>query len=141
MLVLRTTKKLRDKIDGVPPESREEPTTRLGDWCASHVPWRPQHAILINGRTLLPTARAARSQTRNSRRSSRSARRNLEGFVGPLSRPRSTRPITSGTQVARRLPSTARSAGFRARHPGQAGTGTSDPVDRARQVRARVSPR
>ncbi|MFE6645050.1 DUF6933 domain-containing protein [Nocardioides sp. NPDC057772] len=54
MLVLRATKKLRDRIDGPPPAPGEISTTFLGDWYANLLPWRPQAAILVNSRTRLP---------------------------------------------------------------------------------------
>ncbi|NYI77086.1 hypothetical protein FB381_2761 [Nocardioides albertanoniae] len=54
MLVLRATKKLRDRIGGLPPVDGETSTTLLGDWYANFLPWRPQTAILVNARTLLP---------------------------------------------------------------------------------------
>jgi len=54
MLVLRATKKLRDKIGGPPLDDGDRSTTVLGDWYAHLLPWRPQVAILVNAATLLP---------------------------------------------------------------------------------------
>jgi hypothetical protein len=54
VLIPRATKKLRDKIGGIPPEQGQDSTTILGNWYANYVPWRPQHAILVNARTLVP---------------------------------------------------------------------------------------
>jgi len=54
VLVLRATKRLRDKIGGVPVTEADSPTTVLGDWYANILPWRPQVAILVNAQTLLP---------------------------------------------------------------------------------------
>ena len=54
MYTLRCTKKLLDRI-GLPVESLlPSPTTILGDWCATVLFWRPQVALLVNERTLLP---------------------------------------------------------------------------------------
>jgi hypothetical protein len=54
MLVVRGTKKLRDRLKGVPANGREESTTALGDWYANALLWRPQVVLLVNERTLLP---------------------------------------------------------------------------------------
>ena len=54
MLVLRGTKKLRDRVKGAPAAGGDESTTALGDWFANALFWRPQVALLVNGRTLLP---------------------------------------------------------------------------------------
>ena len=54
MYTLRCTKKLLDRI-GLPVESLlPSPTTILGDWYATVLFWRPQVALLVNERTLLP---------------------------------------------------------------------------------------
>jgi hypothetical protein len=53
MLILRATKKLRERI-GPPNLDSEQSTTELGDWYATMLPWRPQVALLVNERTLLP---------------------------------------------------------------------------------------
>ena len=54
MLVLRGTKKLRDRVKGAAAVDGDESTTALGDWFANALFWRPQVALLVNGRTLLP---------------------------------------------------------------------------------------
>lgn len=54
MLVIRGTKKLRDRVDVPPAGNDEESTTALGDWFANALLWRPQVALLVNSRTLLP---------------------------------------------------------------------------------------
>lgn len=54
VLVVRGTKKLRDWLRGAPPLGDEESTTALGDWFATALFWRPQVALLVNERTLLP---------------------------------------------------------------------------------------
>lgn len=54
MLVVRGTKKLRDRVKGVAPDDGDESTTALGDWFAHALSWRPQVALLVNRRTLLP---------------------------------------------------------------------------------------
>lgn len=54
MLVVRATAKLRDRLAGTPATAGEESTTLLGDWYANLMPGRPQVAILVNARTLVP---------------------------------------------------------------------------------------
>lgn len=54
MLVVRGTKKLRDRVKRAHVVDGEESTTALGDWCANALFWRPQVALLVNSRTLLP---------------------------------------------------------------------------------------
>ncbi|MFT4124850.1 MAG: hypothetical protein QM662_01300 [Gordonia sp. (in: high G+C Gram-positive bacteria)] len=54
MLIVRATKKLRDKIGGVPPGPHEESATVLGDWYANLLTWRRPHVILVNARTRVP---------------------------------------------------------------------------------------
>jgi hypothetical protein len=54
VLVVRGTKKLRDRLKGAPAADAEESTTALGDWFANALFWRPQVALLVNSRTLLP---------------------------------------------------------------------------------------
>lgn len=54
MLVVRGTKKLRDRVKGAPVVDGDASTTALGDWFATALFWRPQVALLVNHRTLLP---------------------------------------------------------------------------------------
>lgn len=54
MLVIRGTKKLRDRLKSSHVVDGEESTTALGDWFANALFWRPQVALLVNSRTLLP---------------------------------------------------------------------------------------
>lgn len=54
MLILRATKKLRDKIGGVPAGPGDQSTAVLGDWYANLLAWRRPHVILVNARTLVP---------------------------------------------------------------------------------------
>lgn len=54
MLVVRGTKKLRDRLKGMPAADGEVSTTALGDWFATALFWRPQVALLVNTRTFLP---------------------------------------------------------------------------------------
>lgn len=54
MLVVRGTKKLRDRVKGAPAVDGDASTTALGDWFATALFWRPQAALFVNGRTLLP---------------------------------------------------------------------------------------
>ena len=53
VLMIRGTKKLRDRVTGAPADG-EESTTALGDWFANALFWRPQVVLLVNSRTLLP---------------------------------------------------------------------------------------
>ncbi len=54
MLVVRGTKKLRDRVKGSPAREGDGSTTELGDWFATALFWRPQVALLVNTRTFLP---------------------------------------------------------------------------------------
>jgi len=54
VLVIRGTKKLRDRLKGAPAGERDVSTTPLGDWFATALFWRPQVALLVNQRTLVP---------------------------------------------------------------------------------------
>ncbi|GAA4263633.1 DUF6933 domain-containing protein [Dactylosporangium darangshiense] len=54
VLIVRATKKLRDRIG--PPDLRgdERSTTVLGEWYATRFGWRPDVLLLVNEATLLP---------------------------------------------------------------------------------------
>lgn len=54
MLVVRGTKKLRDRVKGAPAGDDDVSTTALGDWFATALFWRPQVALLVNTRTFIP---------------------------------------------------------------------------------------
>lgn len=55
MLIVRGTKKLRDRMKGAPPaDPDDESTTALGDWFVNALFWKPQVALLVNSRTFLP---------------------------------------------------------------------------------------
>src|SRR3954452_25606704 len=55
VLVIRGTEKLRDRVKGAPAAAEDQvSTTALGDWFANALFWRPQVALLVNSRTLLP---------------------------------------------------------------------------------------
>ena len=54
MLVLRGTKKLRDRVKGPAATADDVSSTVLGDWFATALFWKPQVALLVNQRTLLP---------------------------------------------------------------------------------------
>lgn len=54
MFALHCTAKLRDRVNR-PPRGETRPTsTLLGNWYATALFWRPQLALLVNERTLLP---------------------------------------------------------------------------------------
>jgi hypothetical protein len=55
VLIVRATKKLRQRLGSAVPYSGEISTTLLGDWYATLLPWRPRQLILlVNEQTLLP---------------------------------------------------------------------------------------
>lgn len=55
MLIVRGTKKLRDRMKSAPAASPDdESTTVLGDWFATALFWKPQAALLVNSRTMIP---------------------------------------------------------------------------------------
>jgi hypothetical protein len=54
MYTIHATKKLLDRVKGPMAPAVEIPTTSLGDWYATAVFWRPQVALFVNERTLLP---------------------------------------------------------------------------------------
>lgn len=54
MFILRATAKLRQRIGASAEHAGEKSTTVLGDWYATMLRWRPQLALLVNERTLLP---------------------------------------------------------------------------------------
>jgi hypothetical protein len=51
---VHATKKLRDRVKAVPAQTSGTSTTRLGDWYATAVFWRPQVCLFVNELTLLP---------------------------------------------------------------------------------------
>ena len=54
MLIIRGTKKLRDRVKGPEVVGDAESTTLLGDWFATALFWRPQVALFVNQRTFVP---------------------------------------------------------------------------------------
>lgn len=55
VLIVRATKKLRERLGSASPGDDEPSTTLLGDWYATILPWRPrQLVLLVNEQTLLP---------------------------------------------------------------------------------------
>lgn len=54
MLIVRGTKKLRDRVRATAPSGEDVATTALGEWYATALFWRPQVALLVNETTLLP---------------------------------------------------------------------------------------
>jgi hypothetical protein len=55
VLIIRGTKKLRDRVrTATPATDADESTTLLGDWFANALFWKPQVALLVNTRTMLP---------------------------------------------------------------------------------------
>ena len=55
VLIVRGTKKLRDRVKGAPaPGEGETSTSPLDDWFATALFWKPQVVLLVNTRTFLP---------------------------------------------------------------------------------------
>lgn len=54
MVVLHCTKKLLERVKSPVVASPAAPTTALGNWYGSALLWRPQLALFVNERTLLP---------------------------------------------------------------------------------------
>lgn len=54
MLVVRATKKLRDRVGPVTTRPGESSTTVLGGWYATAWFWKPQVALLVSEATLFP---------------------------------------------------------------------------------------
>ena len=54
MLIVRATKKLRDRIGPSDLPAGERSTTTLGEWYATRFAWRPDVLLLVNESTLLP---------------------------------------------------------------------------------------
>ena len=51
---IHCTKKLLDRVKPSVSAAPPEPTTYLGNWYATALFWKPQVALLVNERTLLP---------------------------------------------------------------------------------------
>lgn len=54
MLVVRGTKKLRDRVKDPAADGGDVSTGVLGDWFATALFWKPQVALVVNARTFLP---------------------------------------------------------------------------------------
>ena len=54
MFSIHATKKLLDRVKQPVMPPVPEPTTALGNWYATALFWKPQAALLVNERTLLP---------------------------------------------------------------------------------------
>ena len=54
MFALHCTAKLRDRLNRLSESEKLPTSTALGDWYATAIFWRPQLALLVNERTLLP---------------------------------------------------------------------------------------
>ena len=55
MLIVRGTKKLRDRMKQAPQAAPDDAsTTSLGDWFATALFWKPQAALLVNTQTMIP---------------------------------------------------------------------------------------
>jgi len=93
VLFIRGTKKLRDRVNGAPVAEPEESTTALGDWFANALFWRPQVALLVNSRTLLPVFMELAPAATLLERAPPRSKRSCGGTVSTRrSWPRSARP-------------------------------------------------
>jgi hypothetical protein len=54
MFTIHATRKLRDRVNPPTDAPVAEPTTALGNWYATALFWKPQLALFVNERTLLP---------------------------------------------------------------------------------------
>ena len=54
MLIVRATKKFRDRVPAAPPTVGDEATNAFGPWYATVHFWRPQVALFVNETTLHP---------------------------------------------------------------------------------------
>ena len=54
MLIVRATNKLLQRVGPPTLQEGEQSTTRLGQWYATALFWKPQIALLVNEPTLLP---------------------------------------------------------------------------------------
>src|SRR5438477_8561036 len=54
VLVVRGTKKLRDRVKGREAAEGDASTTALGDWFGTALFWKPQAVLLVSRRTFLP---------------------------------------------------------------------------------------
>src|SRR4029450_8566447 len=54
MYTLHCTKKLLDRVRVSATSTSQAPTTALGNWYATALFWKPQVALILNERTLLP---------------------------------------------------------------------------------------
>jgi hypothetical protein len=54
VLIVRATKKLRDRLGPPDLHDGERSTTMLGDWYATRFAWRPDVLLLVNEPTLFP---------------------------------------------------------------------------------------
>ena len=69
MLVVRCTAKLLRRLHAEPDPTSTRSTTRLGDWYATVLPWRPRHLVLlVNEPTRLPVLLPARPSSTLARR-------------------------------------------------------------------------
>ncbi|MGI5180512.1 DUF6933 domain-containing protein [Dactylosporangium sp. CA-152071] len=53
-MIVRATKKLRDRIGAPDQHAGEQSTTALGEWYATRFAWRPDVLLLVNETALLP---------------------------------------------------------------------------------------
>jgi hypothetical protein len=54
VLIVRATQKLLQRVGPPTLQDGEQSTTLLGDWYATALFWKPQVALLVNEKTLLP---------------------------------------------------------------------------------------
>jgi hypothetical protein len=54
VFTIHATRKLLDRVKRRPQPDAVAPTSMLGNWYATYIGWRPQTALFVNERTLLP---------------------------------------------------------------------------------------
>lgn len=84
MFTIHATKKLLDRVKQPASEPIEEPGTALGNWYATALFWKPQAALFVNERTLLPVFVPLSPATKVSGRLPNQLRRLLDAMDVPL---------------------------------------------------------
>lgn len=84
MYTIHATKKLLDRVKQPVDDPVAEPSTALGNWYATAIFWKPQVALFVNERTLLPVFVPLAPATGLAARFPEQLGRVLEGLGTPL---------------------------------------------------------
>lgn len=84
MYTIHATRKLLDRVKQPVDASVVEPSTALGNWYATAILWKPQIALFVNERTLLPVLVPLAPATGLAARFPEQLGRVLEGLGTPL---------------------------------------------------------